>query len=202
MAAQQTSTGRTMAEWPAADGLLRAYEPRPDEVAAAAPELAAYYNDAHNSAMMAHQTVMSVADVLEHFERLRSEGGRPFLLEWDGRLMGDADLRHVAGGCAELAIMVGPRASQGKGLGTRFALMLHALAFRTLGLKRIYVTIIPANHASQRLFARLGYEPDDGPAARAYADEDDDIAMSFSRARFEELHAATVADVRCGERAL
>lgn len=197
MAAPTKTPTLTMAEWPADDGLLRAFEPTPAEIAAAAPQLAAYYNDAHNSAMMAHEDEMSVDDVLEHFESLRSEGGRPFLLEWDGRLIGDADLRHIEGDRAEFAIMVGPRASQGRGLGTRFGLMLHALAFRTLELQQIYVTIIPANTASQRLFHRLGYESDHSEIARSYMDEDDDITLSLPRARFEELFAAAVTEVRC-----
>jgi RimJ/RimL family protein N-acetyltransferase len=200
VSATQKCANRALVEWPTDDGDLQAYQPTPDEVAAAAPALAAYYNDAHNSAMMAHESVMSVDDVVEHFERLASQGGRPFLLEWDGQLLGDADLRHIEGGRAEFAIMVGPRASQGKGLGTRFGLMLHALAFRVLALDHLYATIIPANQASQRLFRRLGYEPDDSPFARSYVDEENDLTLSLPRARFEALHAAAVTEVRYGVR--
>jgi RimJ/RimL family protein N-acetyltransferase len=199
--ASQKRTNRTLVQWSPPDGELRAFEPTPDEIAAAAPKLAAYYNDAHNSAMMAHQGAMSVDEVVDHFERLQSQGGRPFLLESNGELIGDADLRHIDRDRAEFAIMVGPRASQGKGLGTRFGLMLHALAFRILGLDHIYVTIIPANQASQRLFHKLGYQPDDSPVARSYVDEDSDVTLSLARTRFEALHAAAVTEVRCSHRA-
>jgi RimJ/RimL family protein N-acetyltransferase len=192
----ETTKGRYRVEWPGPDGLLAAFEPTVREVTLAADELARFYNNDHNSAMMAHAAAMSSAEVAEHFANLRSGGGRAFLLERQGTLMGDADLRHIAHRAAEFAIMVGHRQEQGRGLGTRFALMLHALAFRGLELEQLYVTIIPANRASQGLFRKLGYDPDNSPAARAYIDEEDDITMSMSRDKFERLHAATLIDVR------
>ena len=41
--------------------------------------------------------------------------------------------------------MIAARATQGRGLGARFAIMLHAFGFGPLGLDRIYVGIVPAN---------------------------------------------------------
>ena len=166
---------------------------RQDEVAACAPALRAYYNEPHNRAMLAHEAELSLADVVEHYGRLSTQGGRGFLLERDGRLVGDADLRHVEGGTAEVAILIGERAAQGRGLGTRFGVMVHAFAFRALGLARLYASIIPSNAASLRLFAKLGYEPDDSPAARRTIDEPDDVTLSLSADRFAALHGALAA---------
>ena len=93
--------------------------------------------------------------------------------------MGDADFRNIEDGSGEFAIMIGGRASQGRGLGTRFGLMLHAFGFGTLGLERIYISVIPANAASRRLFEKLGYQIDDSPEAREFIDEESDIIMSL-----------------------
>jgi len=160
------------------------------EVDAAAGQLAAWYNEEHNRAMMSNTVEMDTADVREHFATVGQEGGHTFLLYFDGRLLGDADLRHVdpQARTGEFAILIGERSVQGRGLGTRFALILHALAFEKLGLDRIYVSIIPANSGSLRLFEKLGYQRDDSPAARAYIDEDDDVTMSFGRDEFLRRH--------------
>jgi RimJ/RimL family protein N-acetyltransferase len=188
-----------MAEWPECH--LCAYEPTPEEVARVAPVLASFYNDAHNRAMMANTVAMTVADVEEHYAELRSHDGRPFVLEVDGHLVGDADMRHVTGKSAEFAILVGDRARQGQGLGRRFGLLLHGLAFAGLGLERLYASIIPSNRASQRLFAWLGYRRDDSPDARAYADEPSDLTFSLPRAEFQAIHGPTLSSMRWSPRA-
>jgi RimJ/RimL family protein N-acetyltransferase len=183
-----------IAEWP--ECRLRAYEPTPEEVARFAPLLAAFYNDAHNRAMMANTVAMTADEVQEHYSELRVHGGRPFVLEVDGHLVGDADMRHVTAQSAEFAILVGDRARQGQGLGRRFALLLHGLAFAVLGLERLYASIIPSNLASQRLFAWLGYRPDDSPSARAFADEPSDLTFSLARAELEAAHGDALAGMR------
>jgi len=184
--------------WKRATETLRVVEPDEAQVLALAPQLALYYNDRHNRAMMAHTQEMSIADVAAHYALLRAEQGRPLMLFLDQRLVGDADLRGIGGGHAELAIMIGDRALQGRGLGTAFGVMAHALAFRTLGLTRTFVSILPENTASRRLFERLGYLLDDSPAARAIADEPTDITMSLERARFEKTYATELAELRLG----
>jgi hypothetical protein len=50
--------------------------------------------------------------------------------------------------------------------------------------------------ASRRVFEKLGYRVDDSPAARAYADEPDDITLVVERAAFEAHHAAALAQIR------
>jgi len=191
-------------EWRQGDEVLLAIEPTANEIRRAAPALAAFYNDEHNRRMMAHDETLDVDDVVDYYGELRGEGGHPFLLRLgaaDGELMGDADLRNIDGPTGEFAIMVGARAAQGRGFGTRFAIMLHAFAFQVLDLGRVYMSVIPANAASQRLFVKLGYEADDSPEAREFADEETDLTMSLGRERFETRWAGDLAAVKLFERA-
>jgi RimJ/RimL family protein N-acetyltransferase len=149
--------------------------------------------------MLGHSEDMSPEEVVEYYASMRAAGARAFLLFVEGALVGPAYLRDVDGGAAEFAIMVGARAAQGKGLGTRFATMIHAFAFGTLGLDTLYVTIVPQNRASRRVFEKLGYRVDDGPEARARVDEESDVAMSIGRAVFERVNAEVIAGVRVAE---
>jgi RimJ/RimL family protein N-acetyltransferase len=175
---------------------LRAREPARSEIGKAAARLARFYNDPHNQAMLAHEEALSAADVVAHYRALADEGGHAFFLELGGRLVGDGDLRNVTRTRAEVAVLVGDRSLQGKGLGTRFGVMLHAFAFHTLGLRRTYASIIPANEGSLRLFAKLGYERDVSAVARRFADEATDVTLSLSPERFEALHGGLAARVR------
>ena len=165
-------------------GVLSAVEPTLAEVRAAASQLSEYYNDDHNSSMMAHEERLSPEDAIEFFEETTADGGRCFFLYLDGVLVGDADFRDVDGGCAEFAIMIGDRSLQGKGLGKKFTIMLHELAFRNLGLERIYATFVPANFISMRMFEKLGYERDESPVSRSFTDDESDISMSVDGAAF------------------
>src|SRR6185312_1092479 len=168
--------------WEVTCGALRAFEPTADELAAAAPVLAAAYGEPHNSRMMGQApAAFTAADAIEHVARLRSARGRPFLLQRDGRLAGDADFRNVHDDAGEFAILIADPAAQGQGLGTRFARMLHAFAFDVLGLRRVYVAVIPENAASRRLFEKLGYRTDVSAVARRYADEPTDLTLSLAR---------------------
>ena len=127
------------------------------------------------------------------------------LLWQQGVLAGDADFRNIRGGTAEFAILIGNRGTQGRGIGTRFAVILHVFAFRILRLARVYVSIIPSNAASRRLFEKLGYQIDDSPEARDTIDEDSDVTMSIDQDRFEaavrDRFGPTNLDIRLVERA-
>ena len=188
-------------EYRDAQAVLRAFEPTADEVRAAASRLSSYYNDEHNRAMLTHDDDMSAEEVIVHYTESRERGDRLFLLELDGILGGDADFRHFDGDSAEYAIMIGARNLQGRGLGRKFTTMLHSWAFRGLGLVRVYVTILPANRASLRLFEQLGYGSDSGPRARSLIDEESDVTLSMARLAFEERHGAMMDDVRFALRA-
>jgi len=187
-------------EYRDAHNVLRAFEPTAVEVQSVAADLSSYYNDAHNRAMLTHEEDMSLTEVAEHYAESRERGDRPFLLELDGVLVGDADFRHFDAKSAEYAIMIGARKLQGKGLGRKFTTMLHAWAFRGLGLERVYVTILPANRASVRLFEQLGYSPDGSPRARSLIDEESEVTLSVQRSAFERQHRATMDGARFGTR--
>ncbi|MGB8295989.1 MAG: GNAT family protein [Polyangia bacterium] len=187
-------------EYQDAQILLRAFEPTPHEVRGAAARLSSYYNDEHNRAMLTHEEDMSPEEVVEHYTESRAAGDRLFLLEQDGVLIGDADFRQFDAESAEYAIMIGARNLQGRGLGKKFTTMLHAWAFCGLHLARVYVTILPANGPSIRLFQQLGYQPDSSPRARDLIDEDDDVTLSIDRAAFEKQHATMMDAVRFAPR--
>jgi len=175
---------------------LVAFEPTAAEVADVAGALAAAYSEPHNARMMGHEEPFTAADVVEHYTMMLDDGARPFLLEWDGALVGDADLRAIDGGHAEVALMVSAPSLQGRGLGTRFALMLHTFAFSTLGLERLYVAILPSNTASRRLFEKLGYRADDSPTARAHVDDASEASLSIARADFERAHGSAAGEIQ------
>ena len=191
-----TAPQRWSIEWrTVGDGPLRAREPTPAEVAAAAPRLAAFYNEPHNRRMLTNTQDLSVDDVREHFAAVVVGGGRAFLLDDGEQLAGDADLRGVTATDAELAILIGERGRQGRGLGTRFAIMLHAFAFQVLRLERVYAAVSPENAASLRLFAKLGHEIDDGPRARRFADDPSDVTLSVGGRRFVEIFGGEAAAI-------
>lgn len=186
--------------WSTPAGQLLAIEPSPDEIVRHAGALAAAYNDPHNAPLLGHTEPSTERDVIGHYERLARRGGHGFMVLRDGALVGDADLRGLADGVAEFAFLVAAVAEQGKGLGTRLATMIHAFAFGELGLGRVYASIIPRNTASRRVFEKLGYAIDAGPAARAYADDPDDVTMVIDRASFERSHAQAMAEIEISVR--
>jgi len=180
-----------------AEGALRVSEPSAADVAAVAPRLAAFYNEPHNKRLLANTVDLTTADVADFHAQVRAGGGRTLLLWRDDQLMGDADFRHVdpVAGTAEFAILIGDRAAQGQGLGTRFATMAHALAFAALPLARVYVSIVAGNGASLGLFQRLGYQRDDSAAARAGADDATDVTLSVTPAAFRTARGDALAAI-------
>jgi RimJ/RimL family protein N-acetyltransferase len=183
------SDTRWSIEAPWSQGRLHVFEPTLAEFLAVAPLLADFYNDSYNSAMLTNAGEMTVAEVVDNFQSMRAAGDRPFLLEQDGALIGDGDFRNVDGADAEFAILIGPRAEQSRGLGTRCAAMMHVAALRVLGFERVYATVIPKNIASRRMLEKLGYQVDQSPRAVSFADTEDDITMSIDWGRFERTHS-------------
>lgn len=186
-------------DWTTPSGELMAYEPRLDEVVGHVRVLAAAYNDPHNAPLLGHTQVLADNEVLDHYESLLGQEAHPFLLFADGELAGDGDIRGISGGAGEFAFMIAAPSAQGKGLGTRFATMLHVFAFTHLPVDRLYASIVPANTASRRVFEKLGYVVDDSAAAREYAD-DGDVTMVIDKATFARQHAAAMAQIRIAMR--
>jgi RimJ/RimL family protein N-acetyltransferase len=183
-------------EW----GELAAVEATPDEIARHATALSAGYNDPRNAELMSHTAAISAAEVVESYSESIAAGMRAFLLFQRGELAGDADLRGLRGNTAEFAFMIAMPSAQGKGLGTRFATMVHAFGFRTLELSTIYASIVPHNTASRRVFEKLGYRVDDSAGAREYAEEPGDVTLAVARETFERVHASALAQIRIGVR--
>jgi len=168
-------------------GELTAIVPNADEIARHAPALAAAYNDPRNSALLGNTQALTVDDVIEHYQRVEF----PFLFLIGDELAGDGDLRGVANGAAEFAFLIAAPSAQGKGLGTRFAIMVHAFAFTDLALERVYASVIPANVASKRVFEKLGYVVDE---TSEYGDEGD-IVLRLDKQRFLDRHAREVGEI-------
>ena len=169
-----------------------AFEPTLDDVTAHLPALVTAYNHPLNAPLLGHTSELSAADVVEHYERLLGSNARPFLLTRDDQFAGDGDLRGIAGGAAEFAFLIADPSAQGRGLGTRFALMIHTFAFQTLGLARIYASVVPANVASRRVFEKLGYTLD---PSETYGDEGD-VTLGLDRDTFLRVNARPVAEIR------
>ena len=195
---------RARLSWHVAGLELVAIEPSVGELADHAEALAAAYNDPANATLLGHVDELTQSDVIESYADLADEGARQFLLFVDGALAGDADLRGLDDGAAEFAFLIGQPQAQGKGLGTRFALMIHAFGFapapRGLGLERIYASVVPQNAASLRVFAKLGYHEDATPAGRAWADEPGDVVLVLDRATFAARHPEAQAEIVLGHR--
>ena len=188
-------TARFRIDWQTDVGHFAAIEPSLDEVTAHASELAAGYNDPRNAELMGHTEPLSIDEVIDHYDETIDEGARAFLLFVDGALVGDGDLRGMRDGAAEFAFMIAAPTFQGKGLGTRFAVMIHAFGFAELGLARIYASVVPENVASRRVFEKMGYRLDDSAEARSYADEPGDVTLVIDRPTFERSHTQALAQI-------
>jgi RimJ/RimL family protein N-acetyltransferase len=173
--------------WTTDLGHLVAVDSDAANVAKHAEALARAYNDPKNAPLMGHTESISPVEVIASYADRMADGSRAFLLFRDDHLVGDADLRNFRDGAAEFAFMIGDPAAQGKGMGTRFAIMIHAFGFLRADLTRIFASIVPHNTASRRVFEKLGYAVDPSPAARAFADDPDDVVMSVDREAFSRL---------------
>lgn len=183
-------------DWTCDAGRLAAIEAALPTVARHADALASGYNHPRNARLMGHVEAISPAEVVAGYAERIAEGARAFLLLSAEKLVGDADLRNLRDGAAEFAFMIGDPALQGQGLGTAFAIMIHAFGFSHLGLVRMYASIAPHNAASRRVFDKLGYVEDHSPTARGYADEPDDLVVCVERAAFERCHELALRQLR------
>lgn len=195
---------RARLTWHTAGLVLVAEEPTVGEVAAHAETLAGFYSDPANATLLGHAEPLTQADVIEHYADLDEAGARQFLLYVDGELAGDADLRGFTDDAAEFAFLIGRPAAQGRGLGTRFAIMLHAFGFAPqptgCGLAQLFASVVPANVASLRVFDKLGYAEDRSPAARRWADAEGDRVLAIGATTFADGHAAALAEIVLGRR--
>lgn len=174
----------TRIDWHCEAGHLVAIEPTAAELAHYSTALSDGYNDPKNAPLMGHTQTITPLEVVESYNDSIASGMRAFILLVDGAFAGDADLRNIRGLTAEFAFMIATPSAQGKGLGTRFATMIHAFGFGHLRLDCIYASVVPENTASKRVFEKLGYRIDNSFVAREYAEEPGDIVLSLPRTRF------------------
>ncbi|MCA9587351.1 MAG: GNAT family N-acetyltransferase [Myxococcales bacterium] len=172
------------------------YEPSPADVDLHAATLAGWYNEPANVAMMEGSGVMDEADVAAFWQELRAAGGRGFFARVDGALVGDLDLRSVRGRTAELAIMIGERQRQGRGVGRVLAATLLVVAFRELGLEKVYAPSRRDNARMRAMAASLGFVDDESDEARALLDSDACTTQSVTASSFRALHADAWSAVR------
>jgi len=192
---------------------LRAIEPTRSELMQWSIALAEGYNDPINAPLMGHTSIISPREVVESYEESIANGMRAFMFFVGDAFAGDGDLRNPRGlpgessalrmgrgMTAEFAFMIATPVAQGKGLGTRFATMLHMFGFRELGLRCIYASVVPENSGSRRVFEKLGYVVDDSPEGRAYAEEPGDITLSCECEGFLARHRSFVDEIQIGVR--
>lgn len=185
-------------DWRTDAGALLAVEPTTAEITQHSLALSTGYNEPANAELMGHRSLISPGDVVDSYGESIAGGMRAFLLFVDGQFAGDGDLRNFRGNTAEFAFMIAVPSAQGKGLGTRFATMIHALGFGRLELQRIYASVVPQNTASRRVFEKLGYTVDDSAEGRTYADEPGDVVLVLDRETF--LRVNDVANIQIGAR--
>jgi len=185
---------RWSAEWVEHEARYRIAEPDAAALQAAAPLLSAWYNEPQNRALLTNELNLSPGDVVAHYAAMRAAGDRPFLFYQDGALVGDGDLRgfasREAGPEAEYALLIGEHGAKGRGLGTRFSLLVLHLAFGPLGLARVFASVIPKNTGSLRMFEKLGFVVDQSPAGRRYAEHEHDVCLRMEAPEFARLHGA------------
>lgn len=170
-------------------------EPSPTDVERHADTLVRAYNDPKNAPLLGHEDDVDRDEVIEHYAELVEDEAHAFMLFEGEALVGDGDLRGISDGAAELAFLIADPKQQGKGIGTKLALLLTTFGFRVLDLDTIFASVVPANVASRRVFEKLGFWRDDSPRARSFADVPDDIVFALDRAAFERLHGEAVAGI-------
>ncbi|HVJ90788.1 MAG TPA: GNAT family N-acetyltransferase [Labilithrix sp.] len=185
------SAARVRLAWTRDGHDFEAVEPDVPLLEQHAERLRDWYNAPENASTMDGSGNMSRQDVLEFWYELRRSGGRGFFGFVDGDLVGDADLRNIDSSAAtgEFAVMIGGATQKGRGVGRALSMMVHVFAFRELSLDRLYVPPRLDNARVHALNAFLGYERDDSPAARAFADSPDCETYSIGSAAFQRRHA-------------
>jgi len=78
-------------------------------------------------------------------------------IEAEGEYIGCGGLRNIDCESAELSIIIGEHRFQGRGIAHEAAMLLLGHAFRTLGLKTVWLIVRGDNQRALKLFERLGF---------------------------------------------
>ena len=143
-------------DWTSDAGQSRAFEPTPDEVAQHAGALAAGYNDPRNAPLHGpHRPRSSPTRSIEHYADMPPTKARASsCCSATARSPATATCAASADGAAEFAFMIGAPSAQGKGLGTRFATMIHAFGFRPARARTDLRVGRPGEHRVARACSR------------------------------------------------
>lgn len=87
---------------------------------------------------------------MDHFLRIG--------IEFEGRLIGYADLADIRYGTAEFGIAIGETALWGKGVGPAAAKKLFSYAKETLGITKIWAETHRTNGRSRKMLQKLGFQ--------------------------------------------
>jgi len=141
-------------------------------------------------------TRMAHRQLVRQFDREANEGRlQPFVIETDGRLVGQMHLFGIAWGslrCASAGYWVAESAA-GQGIMPLALAAASDHAFVGLGLHRVEVNIRPENTASLRVVEKLGFR-DEGVRLRyLHIDGDWRDHRSFALTR-EDLEGSTVVE--------
>ena len=186
-------------EWATDSGLLRACHPTREELVAVAPAVTQWLNapPGRNAKNLGIQPNQTVEDTKTFLLQKWHDGIDRMLLFVDGMLVGymffgdwhgpgpiallcrgqsepqpTNDWADIPPSGAEFGALIGDPRVQGKGLGTRFAVMVHKYAIEQLGLDRFVAAAYPWATGSRRLLAKLGYERVlDAPTVHRWTDE-------------------------------
>lgn len=115
-------------------------------------------------------------------------------LKSDDHLIGTASLHqiHEKDRRAEFGIAIGDQRQWGKGYGTEVTRLMTQLAFETLNLNRVSLTVYDFNERGIRAYTRVGYQREGVLRQYTYIEGayHDGIVMSMLRSDWERAKAA------------
>ena len=121
-------------------------------------DLEAFYSVMSNPQAMRYWSTLPHASIdvtrpwLELMIARSASGGEDFVIEFEGRVVGDVG----AGRLPEFGFMVHPE-YWGRGIATEAAGAFIAYAFETLSVDRLTADVDPRNAASLRVLGKLGF---------------------------------------------
>lgn len=132
----------------------------------------------------------TLADVRSFIESANGAGRVTFAIYRldEGRHIGNVKLDHVdwISRRCDLGILIGDKASWGRGFGTEATQLATRYAFERLGLERVTLGVVVDNAAAAHVYEKLGYVVEGRRARDQYKDGAwlDTVMMSATRRRF------------------
>ncbi|MDY6985764.1 MAG: GNAT family N-acetyltransferase [Candidatus Thermoplasmatota archaeon] len=114
--------------------------------------LASWFNDRTNTEYMDDTRESYDAEYLK--DKL---GAMDFIILLDEKPIGYCFLYDIKDGRAEISVLIGDKAKQGKGYGKEALRLLCDTAFKELGLKELFARVDEDNAPSLRILDRCGF---------------------------------------------